>query len=85
MYCLVSCTCLICDGTLLLCLYTTSLEEILAAEIGDPDGFKSLRYKIQRAAVIEALGTATDKVLITAIVDSVQEVRTVLSLTVHIL
>ena len=62
---------------------TTSLEEVLASEIGDADIFTLLPCKSQRVLVTAALGTA--------ILDSVQGVsimliqkKTVLSLTLYI-
>ena len=75
---------------LLLRHFTTSLEEVLAYEIGDADIFALLPCNYQRILVTAALGTAIGEDLITAIVDSVQWVsimliqKTVLSLTVHI-
>ena len=57
---------------LLLRHFTTSIEEVLAYEIGDADIFALLPCKSQRVLVTAALGTAIGEDLITAIVDSVQ-------------
>jgi hypothetical protein len=52
--------------------FTTSLEDVLASELGDADIFASNPCNYQRILVSAALGTAIGEDLITAIVDSVQ-------------
>ena len=63
---------------LLLCSCTTNLEEVLATEIVDADVFKLLPCKCQCILVADVLGIEIDMDLITAIVDSVQEVSIML-------
>ena len=63
---------------LLLHPFTTSIEGVLARELGDADNFASSPYDYQRRLLTAALGDASDENLITEIVDSVQKVSILL-------